>query len=335
MSTQLTLTAQAEAEAILTTEGFAHRQRDVLEQKIKVFPARAFYPSSLGHPCDRFIVWNFIRWDTKAKHDAVLESIFAEGRFHQPDIYARLEAMGFELVRESDRPVQYQVGGGGVISGRSDGRVIGFRGIRYKPALVLEAKSMSDYQWGRTDTVEDLREAESPWTRSYYAQGQLYCFNDNLPRGVFVLKNKATGLLKLIPFELDYQYAEDLLKRVERLHPMIVATVDPDPIPYTRSVCGGCGFARRCYPARSYGEGASVLDDPGLEAALARREQLKPTSDEFAKLDRELKDRFKHEGIKFTVVGDYVVEGKLVTKKTYEVPGHEEIHYTITRQGPA
>lgn len=322
MSTQLTLTAQAEAEAILTAEGFEHRQRDVLEHDIKIFPARAFYPSSLGHPCDRFIVWNFTRWDKKAKHDAVLQSIFSEGRFHQPDIYARLEAMGFELVRESDRPVQYQVAGA-VISGRPDGRVIGFRGIRYKPPLVLEAKSMSDYQWQKTDTVEDLRESESPWTRSYFAQGQLYCFNDNLPRGVFILKNKATGMLKLIPFELDYEYAEALLQRVERLQPMIAAKVDPDPIPFTRSVCGGCGFANQCYPPKSFGEGAAYLDNPALVALLERREQLGPTASEYAHADREAKATLKHEGIKFAIVGPFMVEGKEASDGS--------VRYTITR----
>ena len=324
---QLSLTAQAEAEAILTTEGFDHRQRDVLEQGIKVFPARAFYPSSLGHPCDRFICWSFTRSATKAKHDAVLQSIFDEGRFHQPDIYRRLESMGFELVRESDRPTQYEVTGGGVISGRPDGRVIGFRGIRYKPALVLEAKSMSDYQWQKTDTVEDLREAESPWTRSYFAQGQLYCFNDNLPRGVFVLKNKATGMLKLIPFELDYAYAEALLQRVERLHPMIVAKVDPDPIPFTRSVCGGCGFARQCYPPKSFGEGAAYLDNPALVALLERRAQLAPAHYDYDHVDKEAKATLKHEGVKFALIGPFTVEGKEATDGS--------IRYTITRQGAA
>jgi len=325
-TTQLTLTAQAEAEAILTPEGFAHRQRDVLEQQVKVFPARAFYPSSLGHPCDRFIVWNFTRWDTKAKHEATLQSIFDEGRFHQPDIYRRLEALGFELVRESDRPVQYHVGGG-VISGRPDGRITGYRGIKYKPALVLEGKSMSDYQWQATKTVEDLREAESPWTRSYYAQGQLYCFNENLPRGVFVLKNKATGLLKLIPFELDYEYAEALLQRVERLHPMIVAKQDPDPIPFTKSVCGGCGFAKQCYPAKSFGEGAAYLDNPALIALLERRDQLAEGASEHGRVDKAAKEILKHEGIKFAVVGPFVVEGKEASDGS--------VRYTITRQAAA
>jgi hypothetical protein len=320
------------AEDVLTTDGFEAIETLILEQKVRVWPARAFYPSSLGHPCDRAMVWNFTRHEVKRPHDATLESIFTEGRLHQPDIYARLEALGFEVIRESDRPTQYKVGGSGaVISGRPDGRISGFRGTRYKPPLILEAKALSDYQWGRIRTVDDIRNADSHWTRSYYAQGIIYGFLENLARGVFVLKNKATGRLKLIPFELDYDYAETLLQRIERLQPMIKEALDPPPIAYDRAVCGGCGFQNQCYPAKAFGEGASVLDDPMLEAALERRDALAVEHAEYARLDAEIKARLKHEGVKFAFVGPFTVEGKVVAKKAYQVAAHEEIHFSITR----
>jgi hypothetical protein len=153
--------------------------------------------------------------------------------------------------------------------------------------------------------------------------------------GVFVVESKATGMLRLLPYELDYDYVELLLQRVERLQPLIRAKEDPPPIPYDRAVCGGCGFRDVCYPAKAFGEGVSVLDDPNLEAALLRRERLKPSSEDYAKVDREVKERLKHEGVKFAIAGEFVIEGKPMAKAAYTVPAHDEIHYTIRRRTDA
>ena len=323
-----------DAEAAVTPAGFDTLQRAMLDRRVSIYPARAFYPSTIGHPCDRLIVWKFIRWDEQAKHDAVLQSIFDQGRQQQPFIYQRLEELGFEIIRESDRPTQYKVKGG-VISGRPDGKVIGFRGYRYKPPLVLEAKWMSDYQWQRIATAEDLRHAPSVWTRGYYTQGQTYAFLENLPRGLFALANKTTGMVKLVPFELDFGYAEDLLRRLERLAPMIQQGVDPEPIPYDANICGGCGFRALCYPPRTFGEGASVLEDAALMEALEERERLQEDKARYEQLDKLVKARFKDEGVKFALVGPFVVEGKPVEKKAYTVPARTEIHYEIRRTAPA
>ena len=296
------------AEEALTPEGFNRVLTQQLESEISLYPARAWYPSSLGHPCDRFSVWRWTRWKEQERHSPTLQSIFDEGKDHQPSIYRRLQGMGYQVVGEQDRPTQYQVKGG-VISGRSDGRITGFRGTRYKPARILEAKSMSGYQWERVDTAEDLRTATSVWTRSYYAQGQLYCLLEDLPLGVFVLKDKGTGLLKLIPYELDYGYAEAILQRVERLSPMVQAKTDPDPIPFDLNTCGGCGFRRLCYPPRSFGEGTSVISEPLLLEDLARVVELAPGAAEYRELRTSVTDRLKLLGIKEAVAGDVVVEG--------------------------
>lgn len=308
---QLLLT-DVDAEAAITPEGFDRLARQYLEADIEVWPARAFYPSQVAHPCDRFIVWRFTKWKDQLLHGPELESIFREGRLHQPDIYHRLEEMGFQVVREQDRPTQYEIlNGRAVISGRPDGRIVAYRSTKYpKPGLVLEAKSMNGYQWDRIDTVADILHSDSHFTRSYYAQGQLYAFLEDATSGVFVLKSKATGMLKLLPFELDYDYAESILKRIERLQPMIERGVDPDPIPYDRGVCGGCGFRNRCYPARTFGDGVTYLDDPTLASKLTRREQLEAGAREFGRLDDDVKETLKHQGIASAICGDFMIDGK-------------------------
>jgi hypothetical protein len=326
--------AVVDPEAVLTPEGFDAALRVVLESEISIFPARAFYPSSIGHPCDRFLVWNFTRWQTKARHDVVLQSIFDEGKLHQPSVYQRLEQIGFEVVRESDRPTQYKVGRA-TISGRPDGRVIGFRGTKYKPPLILEAKSMSGYQWDTVRTSRDLLNSPSVWQRSYYAQAHMYALLENTPRILFALKNKQTGMLKVIPDELDYGYAEQILQRVERLHPMVERGLDPDPIPFDLGICGDCGWKGQCYPARSFGDGATVLDDAELIALLERRETLKPSNREYERIDEAVKARLKREGVKFALVGPFIVDGKIVAKKEYTVPACESVRYEIKRAASA
>lgn len=326
------MTQAVSADRALTPEGFDEALRAQLRSEIKVYPARSFWPSSLSHPCDRALVWNFLNWEKKAPHDEVLQSIFDEGREHMPSIYRRLEAMGFEIVRESDRPVQYRVGGG-IISGRPDGRIIGFRGVRYPAPRILEIKTAVDHQWESLNTVDDIRNSESHYVRGYYGQGQLYAFLENVSSGVFVLKNKTTGLLKLIPYELDYEHAEGLLKRVERLQPMVDEGKDPDPIVFNWKVCGSCGFLDQCYPAKNFGEGASVIDDAAFVAQLERREQLRPQSSEYDAVDREIKARLKHEGIKEAIAGPFVIQGAERNRKAYSVEASSFVQYTIKRAG--
>jgi hypothetical protein len=333
------MSAQVQAGAVtadeaLTAEGFDWALRTVLDKEISIYPARAWYPSSLGHPCDRFLVWNFTRWQDKARHDAVLQSIFDEGREHQPLIYKRLEQMGFAIIRESDRPTQYKLKDGAVISGRPDGRLAAFKGQAYKPTPILEAKTMSSFQWDKTHTVEDLKSSPYPWTRSYYAQGHLYCFLENTPLGLFVLKNKTTGMLKGLPYELDFAFAESLLTRVERrLAPMVAQGVDPDPIPFDPIVCGGCAFEAQCYPPRDFGPGTQVLEDPALVEQLEVRERLKPASDEYQELDRTVKAILKRNGIKMAIAGPFQIELTERGVKEYTVPARTDLVVSIKRTG--
>jgi CRISPR/Cas system-associated exonuclease Cas4 (RecB family) len=297
------------AEQMLTTAGFDRVLREQLESEIRVFPARSWYPSTVGHPCDRFLTWNWTRWEAKTRHSAELQAVFNEGREHQPSIYRRLEQLGFEIVRESDRPVQYRIGHT-AISGRPDGRIIGWRGVRYRPPLVLEIKALAGYEYDRLHTVEDLRRSPRPFTQAYYSQGMLGCFLENVPSGVFVLKNKQSGMLKLLPFELDYGHVEWVLARLERLEPMVLGKQDPPPLPYTWQICGRCDFKDQCYPARSFGEGADVITDELFIEDLARREALKPGADEYRELHESILDRLKLLGTKSAIAGDFVIEGR-------------------------
>lgn len=330
---QMPLVSGATAEAALTTEGFEQLVREELESRIEVWPARAFYPSSINHPCDRQLVWRFTRHAEQAPHDATLQSIFDMGNDLEPIIRRKLETLGFELVRD-DRSKQWKIGNGAVISGRPDGRLVSFRGVKLRPAYIAELKSMSGFQFDRTQTAEDLRNAPTHWTRNYYAQGQLYALLEDLPHGVFVIESKATGMLRLIPFELDYAFAETLLKRIERLAPMVRDKVDPPPIPYDAGVCGGCGFNAICYPPRDFGAGVAMLDDAQLVEDLETRERLKASKAEYEELDKAIKARLKREGIKTAIAGPFQIEATERHVNSYVVKERTDVIVDIRRVGP-
>lgn len=319
-----------DAALALTPTGFAQLETDYLRSEIRVYPARTFHPSSIGNPCDRALVWNFTKSDVKKAHHETLQAIFDLGREWQAMIFRRLDKLGFECVSESDRPVQYKIGRA-IISGRPDGRIIAFRGEKYRPARILEAKSMNSHHWEKISTLDDIRHSPSVFVRSYYEQGILYAFLENVPSGVFVLANKHTGRLKIIPFDLDYEHAERLLQRVERLQPVIDDGIDPEPISYDWSICGRCGFLDICFPARNFGEGTSVIDDPEFVELLDRRAQLRPASKEYDEIDTAVKARLRHEGIADAIAGPFAITGSKRHRKAYAVAENDYVEYRITR----
>jgi hypothetical protein len=310
---------------------FEGLQQAALTEQIRVYPARSFAPSQIGHPCDRFLTMRFTHWEHQRPHSWQLESIFREGDLHAPSIYQRLEGMGFEVVRESDRPIQYRVGDA-VLSGRPDGRIVGFRGRRFETPKVLELKTMASYTWDKIVTADDLKAADAWYLRGYLDQIYCYEFLDDLPDGVIVTKNKQNGLLRIIPVPLDFERAEWLLKRAEIIHGFVQNNVLPEPIPYDDKVCGGCPFAHYCYPPRDMGTGLQVLDDQQLLDDLSERDRLKPAADEFAALDKSIKARLKRLGIfDAAAIGSYLITRTEVPVKAYTVKARIDVRFTIEK----
>jgi CRISPR/Cas system-associated exonuclease Cas4 (RecB family) len=305
-----------DAQSVLTPEGFAEAEEAWLKSKVNVWPSRAHYLFNAAHPCDRHLVWNWNLWEAKKGHGPTLESIFGEGRIHQEDTYRRLEAMGFKIVREQDRSKQWRVGKNKdvIISGRVDGRVIGYRDRKYDPSWLLEIKSASPYQFDRLNIWQDLLNSEHHYVRNHYLQGQLGMLLENIDHCVEVLKNKLTGRLKIIPFELDFAYVEDAVKRIERLDGMVKRREDPPPIGYDERICGDCGFNFMCWPPRDLGEGAALIEDAAFVEDLVVREALlaelggKPK--QLEELDKDIKLRAK----KYVAPGGTGIAGPFVVE---------------------
>jgi len=319
----------------LTPEGFAEIQRETLEKQIKIWPMRSWYPSSAGASCDRQLVWRWTKFDQAKPHTYYLESIFREGRLHQPDVMQRLTEMGFDLVPEQDRPSQWKFGNV-IISGRPDGKIRGFRGERFEQDQVLEIKTMQGHIFDRINTIDDLANADSAYLRAYVAQGNLYCLLDNLQHGVFVLKSKASGLLKLLPFEVDMASAEQTIQRIERMQEFVDAKTDPPPIDYDERICRSCGFNDQCWPAKDLGPGLQLLEDAQLLEDITESQKLKPAAAEYTALDKSVKARLKRLGeFEAAAIGQFVIVRKEVSVKEYKVNARTDVRFEIRDNSPA
>lgn len=286
-------TAQDDPEYALTAEGFHSTHLNLLRSERKTWPQRSWSPYNLGHPCDRYLVWRSTRWQEQQAVEPTLLAIFREGNLHAPDIYARLESMGFKIQREDEKTKQWEPAPGVRLSGRIDGKILGFKGHRFEPSLILEIKTTSPYTFDALNTIEDVKKNRAYYIRGYVDQCTLYCVLEERPRGLLIFKNKLTGMLKAIPFELDYDRAEWLIKRAERLQPMVDKKIDPPPIDFDAKVCGECAFNHICFPDKQGGDGAALIENADLLMQLEERAELAPISKRYTALDSAVKDTVK------------------------------------------
>jgi len=310
---------------VITSEAFETALKESFEKEIKVYPARNNWPSRAGHPCTRFLVWVRTRWGELQKHDAGLQSVFDEGRAHQPNIFDRLTKMGFEIV-ETDRPFEYAG-----YSGRIDGKIKSFRGERFEKPIPIEVKTCSPWAFDSLHTEEDIIKSKHHYMRGYQHQLNLYMLMDNVEQGAYIFKNKVTGWLKLIPATLDWALADGLVKRSKEIDQMVAEHIDPPPIGYDDGICGRCGFLSNCYPPRDFGEGAELITDQTFLDTLARHQELKPLNAEYDSLDKFISKRVK--GRALVLAGDYVIEGTEGTREGYTVPDSVTWTKTIRRIG--
>lgn len=311
---------------MLTQEAFDAALKESFEKEIKVYPARSNWPSNAGHPCDRFLVWRRTRWQEQATHDAGLQSIFDEGREHQQKVIDRLVKMGFEIT-ETDRPFEYAG-----FSGRIDGKIKSYGSERFEKPLPIEIKTCSPYVFDALTTEEDIVKSRHHYIRGYQHQMTLYLLMDNAEEGAYIFKNKLSGWLKLIPSKLNWTLADGLMKRFKEIDTLVADKSDPPPITYDDGICGRCGFLALCYPPRDYGEGAEIVVDQGFLDMLARHQELKAAQSEYSALDEAITKRVKNHPL--ILAGDYVIEGKELSRKGFTVPESTIWRKTIRRAVP-
>lgn len=273
------------------------------QAKIRQRPCHTNRASSLGHACERKLVLDRTRWQEATLYDVGLQFVFDEGNLQEQAVARDLTDAGWPII-EQQRDYEWKAY---QITAHLDGKV-----LIDGEAFPIEIKSMSPYIFKGIHSAKDLLESRYAYLRAYPAQMMIYLLLSNAPRGVFIFKDKSSGQLKEIWMDLDYGYAEGLLKKAERINGHVAADTLPERIPYSEDVCGRCPFLHICLPEVKR-EALDLTTDPELETKLIRRHELDPLRKEYEHLDSEVKAVLKeHEKI---VCGDFLITGKWIEPK--------------------
>jgi len=196
-------------------------------RKIKQWPVNSNRASELGHECLKYLVLNRTRWEEKTLHNAKLQMIFDMGKMVEESVMQDLREAGFVIV-EQQRPfswAKYQ------ITGSIDCK-IAIDGKTYP----TEIKSAAPFSFNSINSIEDMKRHKWHYMRKYPAQLTLYLLMDGKDRGLFIFKNKSTGELKEIFLDLDYDFAESLIKKAEAINKHVAEGTLPEPMEYSEEI---------------------------------------------------------------------------------------------------
>jgi len=271
---------------------------DALRQsEITVWASKSNRASQIGDPCIRKLVYYRLYPEKQELHTVDLQYIFNEGKIQENALFDDLAKAGYRLT-ETQRDFndqRYQ------LSGHIDGK-LSVNGHSWP----VEIKSMSPHIWDSVSTKEDLD--KYAWTRKYPAQLQVYMLLSNSPEALMLFKNKSTGRVKQLWFELDYEYAEALLQKCEQINTCVSKGELPDRM--LNEDCKSCPFHTTCCPESIATSPLDFLDLPDLEKKIEQWESLRDYSLEYDRLNTHIKERLR--GIEKAVIGNYLIQGKAI-----------------------
>ena len=120
---------------------------------------------------------------------------------------------------------------------------------------------------------------------------------------------------------------EDFLTRAELALDHQRAGTLPDFLVGDAAECRRCSYyGAVCNPPESEA-GAVVLTDPELEALLERREALRPSGLEYARLDQDVKARLR--GVEHGIAGAFAITGTWGKSSRLELPADLKKQHTI------
>lgn len=275
---------------------------------IRKFPCHVNRASALGGDCERQLVYMRTHWQDRQMHDVHLELIFREGNLHEEAVLRALGEAGVTVIEQQTTLEwrEYR------ITGHVDGVV-----VQDGRAVPLEIKSMSDHIWSsiakRGPGVYEWSEVSGafqakPWLRKYLGQLSIYMLCKDVDRGILLLKNKSTGAMAQVNVELDYEYAESLIQRAERINRHIDQGTLPDRIAWRPDVCGRCPWLHLCLPDRVGHDPIEFLEDETIVELIEERERLSDDRAAYEAVDKQLKAWAKARPERRIEIGGWLVE---------------------------
>lgn len=285
------------------------RRQSALRSRIEAYPRSNPVASDIG-ACEREMVLAMTHWQERPIVGPDLKARFERGNLLENAVIRELEDMGF-TVRVDRKSFEIKDRKGRVIlRGKLDGFIEHTRAKRGEQRYFpFEVKSLDPNIFRTIQTVEDFR--RYPFTAKYERQLQSYLLSENLECGFFLLDD-CLGHWKLIAVQLDYELAEDILRRCEQAVEHRDAGTLPDYI-RDSAVCNRCwAFGRACIPPMDY-LGLQTIDDEELAGKLDRRAELREVHLEYERIDKEVKEVLKNKTN--LVVGNWLIGGKTIKHK--------------------
>jgi len=146
-----------------------------------------------------------------------------------------------------------------------------------------------------------------PWLRKYLAQVTLYSLLKGSEKSLLLCLNKSTGELAQVDVPLDYDYAEEILRRAERVNAHVDAGTLPERIPFDDSVCPRCPFYALCLPSHIGRAPIAFLEDDEVEWLLEERAHHAEDALAYRKLDERVKAWAKARDEERMTVGRWLI----------------------------
>lgn len=308
---------------MLTADYITQKIDDFVRSEITVYPVNNLRASNIGHPCERYLYLLIKHWEEQEPHDDGLQNIFDLGNSLEAYTIQKLRDSGLEIITPTQRSWKVE---NPLITGREDIRIKDPEDGQLYPA---EIKGLSPFEWERLNSIEDFYNSKRYYVRGYPAQLMVYCWRFEKEKGFFILTNKLTGKIKVIEVPFDWDKADALLKKGERIYAALrdetgntvpAATEDS-------SVCEECAMRHLCTACVQRAE--MDIDDGELEALIDRKTELAPAYREYNDVNDDIKRVVGQREKIFA--GKYVVTVKEIHRQAYTVAARTERRVSVSR----
>ena len=316
-----------------------------LTTKRKQYPVHSNRISSLDDKCMRKLVYYRTEWDKQKPTDIGLQGIFETGNELEPVVSRIITSVGlmstprFRIIQQQAQTRDNLLEKHNIV-----GHIDGVMEVREQVVQnieqwvrygVLDVKTASPYTFNAIDGKDDLNKFS--WSKRWIGQLMLYALAENLEKCVILLVNKTNIYqMKLVEFDLDYDYAEGLIAKAEKIN-SYVEGIGPDlrkglePI-YPERIhdyehCTNCPFQHICNPPLESSGNLELSDDAELAELLVRRGELKEAVDEHSKIDKRLKQMLVPG--QDLIVGSNVIMWTKIQRKGYTVQDTEYFKWKI------
>lgn len=308
---------------MISAESIQNAIKKEVTGRITVYPCNNLRASNIGHPCERYLYLLIKHWDEQTPHDYGLQNIFDLGNSIEEYTINKIKAAGFEVITPTQRSWRVE---NPLITGREDIRIKDPDDGQFYPA---EIKGLSPHEWERLNTVDDFYNSKRHYVRAYPSQLLVYMWQFEKEKGFFLLTNKLTGEIKVIEVPFDWDRADALLKKGERIYEALADKTGqtvPDPC-NDFSVCEQCQLRHICTAAHERGD--LTVDDGELEDLIKEKEDAAAGYRKY----QECNDKIKRymQGRDRVLAGNYVVTTKTIHKNAYTVSARDEVRVSIQR----